>query len=194
MSNIALQQPVVVWDRRGKEIINGKVVTMAPARPAHQMAIYRISRIFGNYLEGKPCKVLFDVYVHLTNKNKVAPDISIVCNPDIIKEDGIHGAPDLVIEVLSSSTAARDRLEKKKIYEEFGIGEYWIVDVKNRVIEVYSLTDSKYELRNIYTIYDEFDAMEMTQEEKAGIVTEFKTSLFDDLIIDIREIFKDSMD
>ena len=191
MSNIAMQQPITFWDRRGKEMIDGKIVAMAPARPAHQMVVARLARIFGNYLEEKPCKVLFDVYVYLSKNSKVAPDISVVCNTDIIKEDGIHGIPDLVVEVLSPSTAARDRAEKKKLYEKNGVKEYWIVDTKNRMIEVYLLTDNEYIADNTYVIHDDFDLFEMTQEEKAGIITQFKTSLFDDLIIDINEVFKD---
>ena len=57
MTDLALEQPVKIWDRRGKEMIDGKIVTMAPARPAHQLVIGRLSRIFAKYLEGKPCKV-----------------------------------------------------------------------------------------------------------------------------------------
>ncbi|WP_411830076.1 Uma2 family endonuclease [Metasolibacillus meyeri] len=51
----------------------------------------------------------------------------IICNQDIIKRDGIYGAPDLVVEVLSPSTARRDKGEKKALYEKHGVKEYWII-------------------------------------------------------------------
>jgi len=194
MSNIALQQPATLWDRRGKEMINGKIVTMAPVRPDHWRVSKRISTTFDNYFEGKSCEVFSDVPVYLSKGNKVAPDIAVVCDRSIVKGNGIHGVPDLVAEILSPSTAARDKTEKKDIYEEFGVKEYWIVDAKSHIVEAYLLRDGKYMTSGIYTIHDEFDKMEMTDEEKAEIVTQFKTSLFDDLIIDINEVFKDLLD
>ncbi len=56
------------------------------------------------------------------------------------------GAPDLVIEILSKSTAGDDRGVKKDNYEKFGVREYWLVDPKNKSIEVYSLTGERYKL------------------------------------------------
>ena len=194
MANLALQQPAKIWDKRGKEMINGKIVTMAPIKPDHWRVSKRISRIFDDYLEGKSCEVFCDVFVYLTKKNKVAPDIAVVCDRSIIKENGIHGVPDLVVEILSPSTTARDRIEKKDLYEKHGVKEYWIVDAKNHVIEVYVLTDGKYTTDGIYVIHDEGDLWEMTEEEKANIAREFKTSLFDDLMISVEEVFKDLLD
>ncbi|MCL2574685.1 MAG: Uma2 family endonuclease [Defluviitaleaceae bacterium] len=191
MSNIALQQPTILWDRRGKEIINGNVVAMTPARPNHWRVSKKISSIFDNFFQDKSCEVFCDVPVHLSKKNKVAPDISVVCNPEFVKENGIHGVPDLVVEVLSPSTAARDKVDKKNLYERFGVKEYWIIDTKSRMIEIYVLENDKYSSASIYIIHEEFDLQEMTEQEKASVITKFKTSLFDDLVIDINEVFKD---
>jgi Uma2 family endonuclease len=194
MTDLALQQSVKIWDRRGKEMINGKVVTMAPAGISHQRVGLRVQRIFDRYLDGKSCEVFYDVYIYLPGENKVAPDIMVVCDKSIVKENSIHGTPDLIAEVLSPGTAARDRGEKKDLYEKHGVKEYWIVDAKNRFIEVYLLDNGKYRLDNTYVAYEEFDLWEMTEEEKAVIITEFKTSLFDDLVISVKEIFRDVME
>lgn len=63
----------------------------------------------------------------------------VVCNKDIIKKDGVHGVPDLIVEVISPSTAKKDKGYKKDLYETCGVKEYWLVDTDNRSIEVYLL-------------------------------------------------------
>lgn len=101
------------------EIIDGKIIMMSP-RPVvnHNTIIVNLSIIFGNYLDGKKCINLSDgVDMHLDENNTVIPDSMIICNRDIIKRDGIYGAPDLIVEVLSLSTARRDRSVKKNLYE-----------------------------------------------------------------------------
>jgi Uma2 family endonuclease len=190
MTDFALRQPGRLIDLPGREIIGGKIVTMAPASPNHQMVTFKVNKVFDSYLEGKSCKAFYDVYVNLGG-DKVAPDITVVCNPEIIKKGGIYGAPDLVAEILSPSTSVRDRHDKKNIYEKGGVKEYWIVDAKNLSIEVYHLMEGKYVLNGFYVIHDDFDLEVMTQEERDNVGYTFKTSIFDDLVIDIREIFKD---
>lgn len=78
------------------EIINGKTVMMSPSSAVnHNTIITNITRIFGNYLDGKRCRNFSDgVDVHLDDKNTVIPDAMIICNRDIIKNDGIYGAPE----------------------------------------------------------------------------------------------------
>ncbi|MDR2166295.1 MAG: Uma2 family endonuclease [Clostridiales bacterium] len=176
---------------RTKEIIGGKVVMMAPARVAHQDAEVNLVEIFRRYLRGKRCKILTNAYLHLTDEDKFVPDIMIVCNRKIIKPNGVFGAPDLVVEILSRSSMSSDRNDKKAVYEKCGVKEYWIVTAEARTIEVYLLTDGKYRLDNTYAAIDEIDKEFMTEEEIENIVHEFKTSIFDDLIIKIEEVFED---
>ena len=126
-----------------EEKLNGQIILMSP-RPSvnHNQLIGNIYHIFRSYLKGKACKAFTDgVDVFLTDKDNVIPDAMIVCNKDIIKPDGIHGAPDLVVEVLSPSTAKNDRGYKKDLYEAAGVKEYWIVDPTMRSIEAYLLSD-----------------------------------------------------
>ncbi|WP_456405852.1 Uma2 family endonuclease [Caldithrix abyssi] len=79
----------------------------------------------------------------------VTPDILFIAkeNQKIITEDNIKGAPDLIIEILSPSSAYYDLVEKKELYEQFGVKEYWIVDPKKQRIEVFVLKDKKFVLK-----------------------------------------------
>lgn len=72
-------------------------------------------------------------------KDWVRPDLIVVCDENKIGNKNITGAPDLVVEVLSPSTAKNDRLIKFNSYEKAGVKEYWIVDPYNQTIEVYLL-------------------------------------------------------
>ena len=113
----------------------------------------------------------------------------VVCDREKIQEDGVHGAPDLVVEVLSPSTAKRDRVDKKAVYERCGVREYWLVDPKNRTIEQYLLRDGKLELHTVHASYTDFELERMSEKEKAEIITHFKCSLYDDFDISLDEIF-----
>lgn len=137
---------------------------MMSPRPAvnHNRAITNISRIFSTYLRGKRCESFSDgIGVHLDEKNIVIPDV--VCNRDIIKGNGIYGAPDLVVEVLSPSTAKlRDRKGKEALYEKYGVKKYWIIDSLSKLIEVDLPIDGKFDLDAVYTVYPEWQWAKMT--------------------------------
>lgn len=174
------------------EIMNGATIMMSPSPTVnHNTVVTNLARIFGVYLDGKRCRNFSDgVDVHLDEKNTVIPDAMIVCNKNIIKNDGIYGAPDLIVEILSPATARRDKREKKALYEKHGVKEYWIVNSVDKSIEVYLLKDEKYELDNVYTIYPDWQWAKMTETEKDEAALSLNVSLYDDLIIDIKEIFK----
>ena len=192
-------------DHRPCEIIEGKITYMAP-RPSinHLGSMGNIYGIFANYLKNKKCRVFADGgYIRLdkiknmilpdkNKKDRLIPDVMIVCKTEIIKPDGIYGAPDLVVEVLSPSTAKNDKSAKKDIYELLGVTEYWIVDVQSRSIETYILNGGKYELGNIYHQYSEIE-IEMIMDDETiedkTVTKEFKTSIFDDLVVSIDDVF-----
>jgi Uma2 family endonuclease len=92
----------------------------------------------------------YDVY--LDNENVVQPDILFISKErlNIIGEKNIQGAPDLVIEIISESTAYRDLVQKKKLYGKFGVKEYWIVIPGEALVEVYILKDKAYMLHQTY--------------------------------------------
>ena len=179
-------------DWRREELIDGKIVMMAPASPGHTYAADGILNIFRNYLKGKTCIPFGDgVLVYLTDKDKFVPDVMVVCDRSKIKPDGVHGAPDLVVEVLSPSTAKNDKGYKRSVYKASGVPEYWIVDPQRKSIEVYLLQDGHYILDNICMFYPAKELEEMMEEEKAAVVTEFKCHLYNDLTICLEDIFSD---
>ncbi len=174
------------------EIIHGKTIMMSP-RPAinHNRVAGNIYMLFRLYLKGKGCQAFMDgVDVHFDEENTFVPDAMIVCNRDIIKGDGIYGAPDLVVEVLSPSTARNDRIVKKAIYEKYGVKEYWIVSPDEKSIEVHHLVDGAFQLVGVYSVYPDWQWEKMTEAEKAEAQLLVKVSLYDDFVVDIREVFE----
>ncbi|MBR1885955.1 MAG: Uma2 family endonuclease, partial [Schwartzia sp.] len=97
-----------------------------------------------------------------------------------------------IVEVLSLSTMARDRGIKKNAYERAGVREYWIVDPVSESIEVYHLRDGRFELDHAYVVFPEWEWARMSEEERAEARLSVKVSLYNDLAIDIREVFEDS--
>lgn len=180
-------------DDRREELIGGEVVAMSPSPTwNHVSAAGNIYAIFRDYLKGKKCTPIPDGFdLHLTANDVFIPDMMVVCDRDKIKKNGVYGAPDLVVEVLSPSTARNDRGYKKNVYESSSVPEYWIVEPSQRSIEVYLLQNGRYVLDNIYTLYPAEELEEMTDEEKTIVVTEFKCHLYDDLTIRLEDIFID---
>lgn len=84
--------------------------------------------------------------VYLNKKNVYQPDIYFVSNErlHLLKANGLHGAPDLVIEILSPSTAKYDLQEKKDVYERSGVKEYWVVDPADNSTTGYYLVNDEY--------------------------------------------------
>lgn len=178
-------------EKRRVERINGETIRLA-AMPAvnHNRVVTNITRLFTNFLNGKRCEAFADgVDVHFDADNTFVPDVMIVCRKEIIKYDGIYGAPDLVVEVLSRSTAKRDRNEKKNIYEKYGVKEYWLVNYADKTIEVYLLRDEKFVLDNVYALFPAWEWEKLSPEEKQRQKLTVKISLYDDFAVDLRDVF-----
>ena len=140
---------ILTWDENERaEIIDGEAVMMAPPSSIHQEIAAELTRQFGNYLEGKRCKVYPAPFgVRLFERDgdapedvdtMVEPDISVVCDRSKIDNHGCKGAPDLVIEILSPSTRRHDRLVKLNLYQRAGVREYWIVDPESKSVQVFT--------------------------------------------------------
>jgi len=172
-----------------EELLNGKIYMMSSPTVNHSRVAFNIAFAFRNYLKNKTCEAFSDgVDVYLTEKDQVIPDAMIVCNKDIIKLDGIHGAPDLVVEVLSPGTAKNDRGYKKDLYERTGVKEYWIVDPNVHSIESYLLSDGKYVLDGFYGLLS--NVLGFTEKERAESKKEIPVSLYSDFYIPLEEIFQ----
>ena len=138
------------WDGSERwELIDGIPYAMAAPRPVHQEVVGNLFLKFREHLDGKKCKVFVSATDVRLNHNKaddtvVQPDIFVVRNPDIIGESAINGVPDLVIEVLSPSTAKYDKTTKLNAYRKVGVGELWYVDPDIQLIEVLTLVNGEY--------------------------------------------------
>ena len=172
------------------EIISGKVYMMSRPNINHSRVSGNIHSKFKNYLKGKRCASFQEVDVFLSEDDNFIPDVMIVYNPDIVEDDGIHGAPDLVVEIASPSTARRDRMEKFAAYEKYGVKEYWIVSPQEKRVEVYLRKDDKLVLDNIYSVYRDFEWKGLTDEEKAAVKLEIKLSLYEDFYVKLEDIFE----
>jgi Uma2 family endonuclease len=123
------------------ELIHGEARAMAAPNAYHQTSLIELARQFANYVLGKPCKVYpapYDVRLFYredeSDDTVVQPDLSVVCDEKKRGKEGCHGAPDLVIEILSPSNTAVEMQRKFHLYREAGVREYWIVDPENRNI------------------------------------------------------------
>lgn len=130
------------------ELLRGKIMRRLSApTDQHQAVVGELHLALGNYLRRQPCQVRIAPYdVRLPQRGTTAdqaihtvvqPDICVICDPARIERRGCLGAPDLIIEVTSPSTAARDWKDKFDLYEESGVGEYWIVTPLEQDIAVF---------------------------------------------------------
>jgi Uma2 family endonuclease len=167
------------------ELIDGEAFNMTPAPSrTHQKILLALADIFYKYLEDKPCEVYvapFDVRLPEADQPEkdittvVQPDLTVVCDPAKLDEKGCLGAPDLIVEIISPSTAARDYIEKLALYERRQVPEYWIVHPVDKTVMVFQLNDNhEYGKPRIY----------------AGD-HQIQVGLFPDLVIDLRKIFRD---
>jgi Uma2 family endonuclease len=126
------------------EVIAGELyVTPAPGS-IHQQVSFRLSTAFGNYCEEQGAGIAFAAPydVVLGEGDYMEPDLIFVRREredEVIRDHAAVAAPDLVIEILSSSTARRDRGIKRERYAAYGVPEYWIVDTDAKHVEVYRL-------------------------------------------------------
>jgi len=161
--------------REGREeLINGKIVAMSPAATNHNRVAGNIFLLFGSYLRGKPCIPFGDgEKVFLTETDHFVPDFMVVCDRDKIKADGVHGAPDLVVEVLSPSTAQNDRGYKMGAYQRYGAREYWIVSPDEQTVQVFLLEEGSLQLHEVY--------------DRQGVA---KVNVLDGCFIELSKVFR----
>jgi Uma2 family endonuclease len=143
----------LTWDDDQRwELIDGEAFCMSPGpNRLHQKCLGELHRQIANYLEGKLCEVYlapFDVrLVEDTSASDedtttvVQPDIFVVCDRDKLDDRGVKGAPDLVVEIISPSTAKRDITTKYELYQRHGVKEYWLLYPNDRTLLVYRLSE-----------------------------------------------------
>lgn len=155
----------LTWEENERiELLDGRPVMMAPPSRLHQEILMELSRQLANFLEGKPCKIYpapFAVRLFEGQNDRpedvstvLEPDITVVCDMNKLDDRGCKGAPDLIIEVLSPSTARSDRLVKLGQYQKAGVREYWIVSPDEQTVQVYCLQNGYFVLNEVYTRAD----------------------------------------
>ncbi len=133
------------------EIIEGVLfMTNAPG-PEHQYAVTQILFALETVSRATKAGLVFTspIEVHLSPRTRpVQPDALFIAEArhEIVGKKIIQGAPDLIVEVLSTSTMRADRTVKLEAYEQAGVREYWIANPKTRSIEIYALMPTGYEL------------------------------------------------
>lgn len=157
---------------------------MANTYIEHSMVINNFVTTVGNQLKSSVCRVFGDgvKYKWLENSNKpVIPDVSINCDIKNRRSTNFLGVPRFIMEVLSDTTEQYDRNEKMELYKKVEVAEYWIVDWRQKQVEIYilspdenSIDDAKYKL--IATI---------TEQNKEHL----KIHMFPNVKIDFEQLF-----
>ncbi|MHB8764844.1 MAG: Uma2 family endonuclease [Deferrisomatales bacterium] len=126
------------------ELVDGEPWAMTPAPTLrHQRVVVRILHLLETALQGHRCTAyVAPADVLLSDEDVVQPDVFVVCDPAKITPEGLRGAPEVVFEVTSPSTAFRDRGVKRALYERAGVREYVIVDPDGRYAEAWALDAS----------------------------------------------------
>ena len=138
------------WDDDERwELIDGIPYAMSGASTTHQRISGNLYLQLANFLKDKQCEVFHAPYDVRLNAEEyddtvVQPDLTIICDSAKIDDKGCKGVPDMVIEILSPSTAKHDILRKFNIYLRVGVREYWIVDPDTRTVQVFILENGRY--------------------------------------------------
>ncbi|MCL2574125.1 MAG: Uma2 family endonuclease [Defluviitaleaceae bacterium] len=158
------------------ELIDGEIYLMSMPTVNHQRISRRLMRKFDEHLDNKRCEVFPPLDVRLNwekgDDTVVQPDLLVVCDPEKIDDKGCNGAPDLVIEILSPSTAGYDTLKKFAKYHAAGVRELWFVDPETKTALAHIWSNNTHS----FTLYNSTDKITV------GILPE--------LTIDLKDIFQ----
>ena len=191
--NPALQETEKLWtyadylqwdDGQRWELINGVAFAMSPApKVIHQRIAGRLFKSLAIHLDGQPCEIFYSPFdVRLSDQTSasdnyidtvVQPDILVVCDKTRLDERGCNGAPDLIVEITSPSTAKMDLIIKFDLYQKHGVKEYWIVHPSEKTVMVFKLQET-----GLYRAPDRY-----------GDDGRIPVTLLGDLVIDLKELF-----
>jgi Uma2 family endonuclease len=152
------------WDESERyEIMDGEAFMLAAPDRFHQEISRNLFMQIADFLKGKPCQAYYAPFAvrlnpaeDLSDDIVLQPDIVVVCDSSKLDKKGCNGAPDLVVEIMSPSTARYDRLVKYQKYQKAGVREYWIVDPETKSVQACSLEQGpRGETRYVVTMYDD---------------------------------------
>ncbi len=159
------------------QLVEGELHRAPAPGSFHQEIVWNLSQTLGEYIKDHPIgRVYLAPYdVYLSEHDVVQPDLLFVAEDrmHLRQEDGLHGPPDLVVEVLSPSTALLDKNNKRVVYARAGVKEMWLVDPTLRQIHLY---DFARDAAKAVRILDEGET--------------FTTSLLPDLVVATTDVFR----
>ena len=146
-----------LWDKRKMELDEGVLYIMPRPRRVHGFLQMKLVVYIDPYLDGfdePPAELMLDFTVALSLEERIllAPDLCLVLrgNPVVVNDRRVEGAPDIVVEVLSSDRN-RDLVRKRQLYAEGGVQEYWIFDPRNDTATLLELQNGQYVQRAALT-------------------------------------------
>jgi Uma2 family endonuclease len=138
------------------ELIHGEEIMSPSPTLRHQIVSSRLFKLIERLI---PNGVVFyaPVDVYLDEENVVQPDVlwiaeGSVCKP--VQDKYLQGAPDLIVEIFSPGTALRDKKDKFRLYEKFGVREYWMVDPDEQWLEIWQLKEAHFVLVDVFGTKD----------------------------------------
>jgi Uma2 family endonuclease len=168
---------LLIEDEKRYEVMKGELIMVPAPFTIHQRISSKLNFIISKYVNEKNLGEVFyaPTDVVLAEDIVVQPDILFISNKrlDIIKDAAIMGSPDLIIEIVSPSSASYDTIEKRDVYEKYGVKEYWLVFPQEKAVEVLAIEKG---------IYKEF-----CKARKTGIV---KSNVIEGITVEIKEIFE----
>jgi len=168
---------LLIDDDKRYEILRGGLIMVPAPFTIHQRLLRNIEDILWNFVKEKKLGevLVAPTDVVLSEDIVVQPDILFISKEglDIIKEAAIMGSPDLIVEIISPSSASYDTVEKRDIYEEYVVKEYWLVFPQEKAIEVLALEDGVYR--------------ELCKGRKTGVV---RSKIIVGLEVDLKEVFE----
>jgi len=135
------------------EVDDGMLELMSPSPSAtHQLLSAVMRDAINESCRNEYVIIYAPIDLILSDREIRQPDLIMIHHSrmSIVKQRGVVGAPDLVVEILSPYSARRDKLRKVAVYAKYGIPEYWIADPANGTLEQYELQGDTYALTNVY--------------------------------------------
>jgi len=165
-------------DGKRHELIDGEHIMSPSPFTKHQRILVNLTRIISTFLWQHQIGQMFvaPMDVVLSDTDVVEPDLLFIASEhaSIITEKHIMGVPDLVVEIISTGSRKTDEIIKRRLYEQFGVREYWIVDPELESVKVYRMQEAG------------FVRVAELSAENGGTLT---TSLLPELVIPLSEIF-----
>ena len=155
------------------ELLKGRLFPMSAPNRIHQDVSSKLHVRIGMFLLELDCRLYsapFDVRLPLPSHRVTAdemdtvvqPDLCVICDKSKLVKQGCVGAPDLVVEILSSGNSKREMKDKFALYEEAGVLEYWIIDPERKSTVVYNLDKDTGKYTTELPVLTDTDVLEST--------------------------------